>query len=132
MILPPQPLFYSSFKSSKEPPNERSAIDLYGIITFKDPGEGDAKVVSFSGCVSHYRDLPFPIDEDPKDLLQLVKQMKTVSGHIEITNVDGSIQKKKLHMRLPDDIKKRESKIARIFEYLKIPMPPAKESNMTL
>jgi hypothetical protein len=30
-------------------------------------------------------------------------------------------------MRLPEDIKKREKKIAHIFELLKIPMPPAKE-----
>jgi hypothetical protein len=52
--------------------------------------------------------------------------VKVVRGKIEFMSPDGSIQKKKIHMRLPDDIKKRESKIARIFEYLKIPMPPAK------
>ena len=47
-------------------------------------------------------------------------------------NPDGSIQNKKIQMRLPDDIKKREMKIARIFEYLKIPMPPAKTGDVTM
>jgi hypothetical protein len=58
--------------------------------------------------------------------------VKVVRGKIEFMSPNGSIQNKKIQMRLPDDMKKRELKIARIFEYLKIPVPPTKEEEASL
>jgi hypothetical protein len=75
---------------------------------FKDPaGSSEAKVLCFEGFVSHYKkQLPnnVQVEQQPSDIIQFLKEVKIVRGEIEIMALDGSIQKKNLQMRLPEDI----------------------------
>ena len=74
---------------------------------FKNPaGSGEAKVLCFEGFVSHYKKqlLNNFQEVQPTDIIQFLKEVKIVRGEIEIMKIDGSIEKKNLQMRLPEDI----------------------------